>query len=86
MFDPRYKGSTLHGIEQRYNMIIISLKEAVFNMCKAELRNTLSPNTSQSLIDDTQQDTMTQTQTQENTTNGYLRRSPKGPNFWKSGR
>ena len=81
MLDPRYKGSTLHGIGQRYNVTKISLKEAVFNMCKAELRNTLSLNTSQSLIDDTQQDTMTQTQTQtqpqENTTIGYIRRSSK---------
>ena len=64
-------------------MTKLSLKEVVFNMCKAELTNTLSPNTSQSLIDDTQQDTMTktqiqaQTQQQENTTTAYVRRSSK---------
>ena len=45
MLDPRYKGSTLHGIGQTYYMTKISLKKAVLIMCKAELRNTLSSNT-----------------------------------------
>ena len=58
-------------------MTKISRKEAVFNMFKAKLRNTLSHNTSQSPIDDAQRDTMTQTHPQKNTITEYVRRSLK---------
>ena len=88
MLDPRYKGSTLHGIGQRYHMTKVSLQEAVFNMCKAELKNTPSPHTSQSSIDDIQQDTNTHTATKKhnNCVHKKVFHQFEGSNFWKSGR